>query len=105
MATYDPSKNYTWQPDAKFVIEGREFGLILNILRGILSTQEATTAILAYEANQKIENIIAAAVAEGKVTEAVQQQPPMPVMDIPVDTGDSGAEPAKMARKELKKVK
>jgi hypothetical protein len=72
MATYDPNKAYTWGPDTKFVLSGQDFSLILHTLRGILSTKEATNVILAYEANKKIEGIMATAVAEGKVVESAE---------------------------------
>jgi hypothetical protein len=97
MSTYDPSKNYTWSPETKFVLEGRDFGLVLNVLRGILSTQEATNTILAYEANKVIENIIAASVAEGKIVEVEQQ--------IPAQTEVENTPTDKKVRKPLKSVK
>jgi hypothetical protein len=71
MATYDPNKSYTWGPDTKFVLSGQDFSLMLHAFRGILSTKEATNTILAYEMNKKIEEIMATAVAEGKVVETI----------------------------------
>ena len=80
MATYDPTKNYTWNPDSKFVISGQDFGLILNTLRGILATQEAANVIMAYEANKRIEGIIARSVEEGAIYEfKVPEQETSPV--------------------------
>jgi hypothetical protein len=70
MATYDPNKAYTWEPNTKFVLSGQDFSLLLHSVRGILSTKEATNVILAYEMNKKIEEIMASAVAEGKVVES-----------------------------------
>jgi hypothetical protein len=70
MATYDPNKSYSWGPDTKFVLSGQDFSLMLHAFRGILSTKEATNTILAYEMNKKIEEIMATAVAEGKVVES-----------------------------------
>lgn len=81
MATYDPSKNYTWDADTVFEMSGQEFGLILNALRGILSTKEATNTIIAYEANKKVEGIIARAVEQDVIHEsAVPEQQPMQVV-------------------------
>jgi len=78
MATYDPNKTYTWGPETEFTISGQDFSLILHTLRGILSTKEASNAVLAYEANKKIESMLADAVATGKVVEAPQEgQAPM----------------------------
>lgn len=70
MATYDPNKSYTWGPDTKFVLSGQDFSLLLHAVRGVLSTKEASNVILIYEMNKKIEEIMATAVAEGKVLEA-----------------------------------
>lgn len=72
MATYDPSKRYTWTPNDKFEMTGAEFGLILNTLRAILSTEEASKILLANEANQAVERILAKAVENDVVKEAPQ---------------------------------
>jgi hypothetical protein len=93
MATYNPTKNYTWNPDAKFVISGQDLGLILNTLRGVLATQEATNAIMAYEANKRIEDLVAKSVEDGSIYEIVDGQP----MTM--------QEEDKPAGKQLKKVK
>ena len=78
MATYDPNKSYSWGPETKFVLSGQDFSLVLHTLRGILGTKEATNTILAYELNKKIEEIMATAVAEGKVVETPQENGPGP---------------------------
>jgi hypothetical protein len=70
MATYDPNKRYTWTPNDKFELNGNEFGLILNALRGILSTEDAGKILLANEANQAVERALAAAVEADVVKEA-----------------------------------
>ena len=67
--SYDPSKKYTWTPTDEFVLSGSEFGLILNALRSIISTPEASRILLAAEANDAIENIMAKSVEAGVVTE------------------------------------
>lgn len=67
---YDPAKRYTWTPNDKFEFNGGEFGLILNALRAILSTEEAAKILLANEANQVVERALAAAVESGVVKEA-----------------------------------
>lgn len=72
MATYDPTKKYTWIPDDKFEITGHEFGLILNTLRSILNTQEASTILLASRANDAIEEVMAKAVEADVVKEVPQ---------------------------------
>jgi hypothetical protein len=70
MATYDPSKRYTWTPDDKFELSGAEFGLILNTLRSILSTEEAARILLANQASEVIEGIMAKAVESDIIKEA-----------------------------------
>jgi hypothetical protein len=85
MATYDPTKNYTWNPETKFVISGQDLGLILNTFRGILATQEATNAIMAYEANKRIESLVAKSVEDGSIYEI--ENGPMPVQEtVPEST-------------------
>ena len=70
MATYDPNKRYTWTPTDKFELSGAEFGLILNTLRAVLSTEEAAKILLANQANEAIERALAAAVEADVVKEA-----------------------------------
>lgn len=71
---YDPSKRYTWKPEDEFVLSGGEFGLILNVLRNILGTQEAAKILLAQQASAVIEEKLAQAVESGKVVEAEIQK-------------------------------
>ena len=75
MATYDPSKKYTWTPDDQFTLSGSEFGLILNALRAVISTPEAARILLAREANEAVEQALASAVEADIVKEVPEQQP------------------------------
>lgn len=72
--TYDPNKKYSWTPQDQFVLSGGEFGLILNTLRSILGTQEAGRILMANQANNIIEGVLAAAVESGAVKEAPEQE-------------------------------
>ena len=72
--TYDPSKRYTWTPQDQFTLTGEQFGLILNSLRGVISTQEAARILLAAEANNALEQVLANAVESGVVKEAPEEQ-------------------------------
>jgi hypothetical protein len=74
MATYDPSKRYTWTPTDKFELSGAEFGLILNTLRAVLNTEEAAKILLANQANEAIERVLAAAVEADVVKEAPESK-------------------------------
>ena len=73
MAQYDPNKRYTWQPEDKFELSGREFGLILNTLRAILNTEEAAKIMLAQQANAAIESVMAKGVELDIVKEVVEE--------------------------------
>ncbi len=73
MATYDPSKRYTWTPNDKFELSGNEFGLILNAFRSVLNTEEAGRILLANEANQVVERVLAKAVEADVVKEAPEE--------------------------------
>lgn len=75
MATYDPNKRYTWTPNDKFELSGAEFGLILNALRAILSSEEAGKILLANQANEAVERALASAVEADVVKEAPETQP------------------------------
>ena len=70
MATYDPSKKYTWSHEDKFEFSGAESGLILNTFRKILSTPEAEVILLANQANMIIEKKISEAVEKDVVKES-----------------------------------
>lgn len=74
VASYDPNKKYTWTPNDEFVLNGGEFGLILNTLRSILNTQEAAKILLANQANDIIEGKLAKAVESGVVKEVPAEQ-------------------------------
>jgi len=73
MAQYDPNKRYSWSPEDKFELSGREFGLILNTLRAILNTEEASKIILAQQANAAIEAVMAKGVEADIVKEAIEE--------------------------------
>lgn len=66
---FNLAKKYTWSKDAQFTLSGGEFGLILNALRGVVSTQEAQALFLANEAVGVVENILGNAVEGGLVKE------------------------------------
>jgi len=71
--TYDPNKKYSWTPEDSFILSGGEFGVILNTLRAILSTPEASKILLANQANTIVEATLAKAVEAGVVKEAPEE--------------------------------
>jgi hypothetical protein len=70
---YDPNKKYTWNTDDIFVINGSEFGVILNSLRAQLATEEAARILLANRANNTVEQVLARSVEAGVIKEAENQ--------------------------------
>ena len=73
MAKYDPNKKWQWSNEDKFEISGHDFGLFLNTLRSILSTEEARKILLAERASESIEKIMAEYVERGVIKEVVEQ--------------------------------
>jgi hypothetical protein len=71
--TFDPNKKYTWAIDSEFVLSGNDFGILLNSLRAILSTEEAQRILLAEKASQIMEATLAEAVENGSVVEVPEQ--------------------------------
>jgi hypothetical protein len=63
--SYDPNKKYTWTPDDSFILSGGEFGLVLNALRAILNTPEASRILIANEASKVVEKSLERAVENG----------------------------------------
>ena len=66
---FDPNKKYTWNTDAKFVLDGGDFGMLLNALRAVINTKEAQTILLAKQAGDVLEETLAAGVETGIVVE------------------------------------
>jgi len=71
--TFDPNKKYTWAIDSQFTLSGNDFGILLNSLRAILSTEEAQRILLADKASQIMEATLAQAVENGSVVEVPEQ--------------------------------
>jgi hypothetical protein len=67
--TYDPNKGYRWDPEAKFLIEGNEFGLIINAIKAKLASPEAQIIMMLQKAHQAMENSLARAVQVGLAVE------------------------------------
>lgn len=71
---YNPDKKYTWGPEDSFILSGAEFGLVLNTLRAVLSTEEAARILLAARANEIVEGTLARAVEDGIAKEVPDTQ-------------------------------
>ena len=70
---YDPNKKYVWTPEDQFTLSGEEFGIVLNALRAVLSTKEASRILIANQANNAVESVLARNVESGVVKEAPEQ--------------------------------
>jgi predicted secreted protein len=66
---FDPNKKYTWEYGAEFVLNGKDFGMILNALRAVINTKEAQTILLAKQAGDALEEVLEQAVNAGIVVE------------------------------------
>ena len=77
--TYDPKKQYKWELDDEFKLNGNEFGLLLNTFRAILKKPEAQEVLLANQANNVIEEVLKRSVEDGVsqevIVETTEQQP------------------------------
>lgn len=71
---YQPQKQYTWDPEAKFELTGGQFGLWLNTIRSIVASPEAVRVQQAMQCNEVIEGLMAQGVAKGVIIEG----PPRP---------------------------
>lgn len=69
---YDSNKHYSWKSDEQFMISGQEFGLILNTIRAILSTEQAQHILLAARTADVLEKLMEKNVESGKVVEKEQ---------------------------------
>ena len=68
--SYDSAKYYSWNPEETFSISGKEFGLILNTVRAILSTEQAQQILLAAKAHEIIEKLMEENLKNGKIIES-----------------------------------
>ena len=71
---FDPNKKYTWEYSAEFVLNGKDFGMLLNALRAVINTKEAQTILLAKQAGDVLEDTLAAAVEAGVVVEVPENK-------------------------------
>ena len=82
MADYNPNSRYTWKPEDKFQITGQQFGLILNMVRSYLGTEEAGKFMLMQQTNDVIESIMKDGVKEGVIIEALEEETPVPASTL-----------------------
>jgi hypothetical protein len=71
---FDPNKKYTWDMNAQFVLDGGDFGMLLNAMRAVINTKEAQTILLAKQAGDVLEETLAAGVESGLVVEVPENK-------------------------------
>ena len=71
---FDPNKKYTWDMNTKFVLDGGDFGMLLNAMRAVINTKEAQTILLAKQAGDVLEDALAAGVEAGIVVEVPENK-------------------------------
>mgnify|MGYP000685720307 CR=1 FL=1 len=69
---FDPSKQYRWNPDTEFKLDGGEFATLLNSLRAFLSTENSQIVLLADKAAKALENQLKEAVEDGRAVEVTR---------------------------------
>lgn len=67
--TFDPTKKYQWTPETSFAMNGQEFAVMLNTLRGLLGTEFAQSIIAAQAASEAMEKLLKDAVEDGRAVE------------------------------------
>ena len=70
---YNPEKQYTWKADDKFELNGQEFGLIINIVKSLINTEEAKKFQLLFKANEILENSVKISV-ENNIAQEIKIQ-------------------------------
>lgn len=80
---YNPQGRYTWKPEDKFELTGQQFGLILNMVRSYLASEEAGKLMLMQQANDVIEGLMKKGVEGGVIVDAPEEPQP-PVQPTPL---------------------
>lgn len=69
MSKYDPNKQYKWEESDEFVMNGNQFGLLLNAFRTYLAKPESQEVMLMMKAETEITTLLAKGVESGLVKE------------------------------------
>lgn len=71
---FDPVKKYNWDPEAQFILNGRDFGLILNTFRLVLTSQQSQLLNMVDQAASRMDLALMRAVEEGIAREVPEPQ-------------------------------
>lgn len=72
--TFDPSKSYSWEPDADFIIKGIEVDKINRALSAAASTPEFQRNAVLYEGLKAFNNFFKEAVEDGLIVEQAPEE-------------------------------
>jgi hypothetical protein len=64
---YDPKTNYVWTPEDTFEITGQQFGLLLNVVRSYMQSEEAAKFRSMVEASKVLESVLIQGVETGVI--------------------------------------
>ncbi len=76
MSTYDPNKSYSWKPTDKFEISGQDFGMLLQAVKTVLSTEEAAKVALFQQIGRALDASLISAVESGAIKETPLEPEP-----------------------------
>lgn len=83
MAKYDPNKQYKWEESDEFVMDGNQFGLMLNAFRNYLAKPDAQEVMLIMKAEAEMTKLLVEGVEAGVVKEL---EPPTIENPVPQET-------------------
>ena len=69
---FNTNKQYQWNPQDKFELDGTAFSILLNTCRAILGSEEGMKIMAVKQASDKLEDILRQAVNTGAVKELEQ---------------------------------
>jgi hypothetical protein len=69
MAKYDPNKQYKWEETDEFVMDGNQFGLMLNAFRSFLAKPESQEVMLIMKAEAEMTKLLTEGIEAGVVRE------------------------------------
>lgn len=73
---YDPNKRYKWEPTTKFVLEGRTYGLVYNMIQMLMNSRLTDAILMADDAQHELKLVLKQAVESGIVKEAPEEDQP-----------------------------
>lgn len=79
--TYNPQKEYKWEPEQQIVLTGQQFGYINAVLNNLLKSPEAQRAVDLLNAVGLVQQIIKTEVEAGNFKEVQAEEVPAHEMD------------------------